>query len=60
MTQCKLIFSGKTTICETHDWVFIGMPSLHCPIGRIEETAEKAIAKIRAEGERYADVPAQR
>lgn len=35
------------TRCETHDWTFDGPPSLMCPIGRIEEAADKAIAKIR-------------
>jgi hypothetical protein len=37
------------TRCETHDWTFDGPASLHCPIGRIEQAADKAIAKIRRE-----------
>jgi hypothetical protein len=39
------------TKCETHDWTFDGTAQLKCPIGRIEEAAEKAIAKIRATAE---------
>jgi hypothetical protein len=35
------------TRCETHDWTFDGPASLMCPIGRIEDAADKAIAKIR-------------
>jgi hypothetical protein len=35
------------TRCETHDWTFEGHPSLMCRIGRIEDAADKAIAKIR-------------
>ena len=34
------------TRCETHDWTFEGHPSVMCPIGRIEDAAEKAIARI--------------
>lgn len=37
----------SVTRCETHDWTFEGPPLLQCPIGRIEEAADKAIAKIK-------------
>jgi hypothetical protein len=46
--------SGKTkaeTRCVTHDWLFEGQPKLTCPIGRIEEAADDAIKRIRAERE---------
>lgn len=36
------------TRCETHDWTFEGAASLRCPIGRIEEAADKAIEKIKS------------
>jgi hypothetical protein len=38
--------------CETHDWSFGGaIPAMEqCPIGRIEEAADKAIARIREAG----------
>lgn len=37
------------TRCETHNWTFDGAASLMCPIGRIEEATDNAIARIRAE-----------
>jgi hypothetical protein len=39
------------TQCTTHNWTFEGQPFLTCPIGRIEDAAEEAIRKIRAEHE---------
>ena len=36
------------TMCDTHNWTFEGPAQLRCPIGRIEEAAEAAIARIRA------------
>jgi hypothetical protein len=64
MTPCKLrvyMASGPSyfvngtahaiTRCETHDWTFEGPASELCPIGRIEQATEQAIAKIkRAKG----------
>jgi hypothetical protein len=37
------------TECTTHNWTFQGPPKLSCPIGRIEEAADEAIKRIRAE-----------
>ena len=42
--------------CSTHDWDFGQRPQSQCPIGRIEEAADKAIEKIREERARH---PAQ-
>jgi hypothetical protein len=36
--------------CETHDWTFDGPAAPQCPIGRIEEAADRAIARIREAG----------
>jgi hypothetical protein len=38
------------TRCETHDWQFNGPATGLCPIGRIDEAADKAIARVRAAG----------
>ena len=35
------------TRCTAHDWIFDGTAQLQCPIGRIEDAADKAITKIR-------------
>jgi hypothetical protein len=32
--------------CVTHEWTFEGMPSVPCPIGAIEESAERTIKAI--------------
>lgn len=41
------------TQCITHNWTFEGPPKLTCPIGRIEEAADEAIQRIRAEREAH-------
>jgi hypothetical protein len=38
------------TRCETHDWQFNGPATGLCPIGRIDEAADRAIARVRAAG----------
>jgi hypothetical protein len=62
MSECKLrsyvvpdgppyYANGTThavTECLTHNWTFDGRPALKCPIGRIEEAADRAIERIRA------------
>lgn len=43
--------------CRTHNWQFpVGQPpgAIHCPIGRIEQATEDALAQIRAEREKGA------
>jgi hypothetical protein len=46
---CGAASSKAVTRCKTHDWTFQELASLCCPIGRIEEAADKAIEKIRAQ-----------
>jgi hypothetical protein len=43
--------AGKAvTQCITHDWTFEGPAKPSCPIGRIEEAADKAVSRVRAAG----------
>lgn len=40
---------GKAvTQCKTHNWLFDGPATELCPIGRIEQATEEAIARIKA------------
>ena len=52
-----LYYANAATVavsrCETHNWDFGRAPVTNglCPLGRIEEATEEAIAKIKAAGE---------